>query len=272
MCTELVCLVHQDKVILVSIPIIVILFIENLAQTTIADETSVLINTEVFESLLPVMLYGRWVNHQNLCVLIAIVNTELLCNHCSNDSLTKTHNVSEEETIVFEQLLVTLHNGICLIFILVIALWHIKGILCICSKHTVREVLHQHLDIQLVWGNVTIKICLLNRSSFDVLGSNQTTFSFCPEQFKFILGKLYILVVTEHYIELILLVLTNAESIATEVAGASNSASVCTPFIEVVWIEQVNLSMDLLAWVSTKFEFSAYKVIDHLPDTFFNMA
>ena len=100
MCTEFMRLVNKDKVIFISIPIIIVVFIKYLLKAAVTNEACIFVKPKILECLFPVLLNSRRIYNKNLCVLITIVDTELLCYHCSDYSFTKTHNISKEETII----------------------------------------------------------------------------------------------------------------------------------------------------------------------------
>ena len=147
MVAELVGFVNQHKVIFVGIPIIKIITIKNLIQTPIAHKFGILVNSKVLESCLPVLLHRRRIDYENLRTVIPVFDKEFLCYHCSNDSFTKTHDISEEEAIVSYQFLITFNGGIHLVFKLVVFIRNIERVVLVDGQHTVGEILHQHLDV-----------------------------------------------------------------------------------------------------------------------------
>ena len=150
MAAELVSLVHQDKVVFVSIPVVVIIFVQNFVQTTVCYKVSIFINAKVLEGSFPV-LFNCWrIDHKNLGVVTSIFYQELLGYHCGNDGFPETDNICKEETVVAYKFLITLNDGIHLVVILSIAFWHVKGVVIICFQNTVGEILHEHFYVKVV--------------------------------------------------------------------------------------------------------------------------
>ena len=149
------CLVHQYQIVLISIPIVIVLFIKDLCQTSIGNKFGIFIYAKVFECCFPVLFYCRRIYNKNFCLIASILYQELLCNHGCNNSLTKTNDICKEKSIIPNELLISLHNCIHLVIILGISLRHIKRIVVICGQHTIREVFHKHFDVQIVWSDIT---------------------------------------------------------------------------------------------------------------------
>ena len=147
MVTELMGLIYQHQVVFVGIPNIIVAIVKHLAQTAVTHKTGIFFEAKILEGGLPVLFYGRWIDHQNLRVFWAILNQELLGNHRGNDRLAETHHICEEETVIAYQLLIALYYGICLIVKLAIALRHIEGVILVDGQYTVAEVFHQHLNV-----------------------------------------------------------------------------------------------------------------------------
>ena len=108
-------------------------------------------------------------------MLPSIFNKELLGYHRCNDSLAKTHNISKKETIITYQLLIAFNHSIRLIIVSCISLRHIKGVSIICCENTIREIFHQHFDIQLVRRYVTFQIST-SHSIFQISSLNGHAF------------------------------------------------------------------------------------------------
>ena len=147
MIAELMGLINQNQVVFVSIPIIVVVFVKHLCETSIAYETGIFVDTKILKRSLPVLFNGWRIDYQNLRVFRTILYQELLGYHRSNNRFTKTYHISQEETVITYQFLIAFYYGICLIVKLAIALRHIEGVFLVDGQHAIAEVFHQHLDI-----------------------------------------------------------------------------------------------------------------------------
>lgn len=87
MTAEFMSFVHKNEVVFISIPIIIIILVQNLIQTSIGNKVCILIDTKVFECSFPVLFNGRRINYKNLGVFTSIFYQKLFGNHCSNDGL-----------------------------------------------------------------------------------------------------------------------------------------------------------------------------------------
>ena len=147
MVAEFVCFIHQYEVEIICIPVVIVVGVENLAQTAIGNKLRVFINAEIPKRGFPVLFDSRRIYHQNLCVVTSILYQELFGYHGGNHSFSKTHHICQEEAIIAKQFLIALYHSIHLILIFVIALWHVEGVIHINSQHSVTEKLHQHLHV-----------------------------------------------------------------------------------------------------------------------------
>ena len=150
-------------------------------------------------------------------MLPSVFYQELLSNHRCNDCFTKTYYISEEETIIAYQLLITFYYSVRLIIVFSIALGHIKRVRIVSSEHAIREVFHQHFYIQLIRSNITFQVssihCILQICCFDGYA-----FRFLPEQFKLIFCKLDLRILSQF-------IFRNAQSVATEITASCNSTT-----------------------------------------------
>lgn len=62
---EFMCFINQNKVKFISIPVVIIVFIENLRQTAIGNKINKLVNAKIFKCCFPVVFYGRWIDDEN---------------------------------------------------------------------------------------------------------------------------------------------------------------------------------------------------------------
>ena len=242
--TELVSLIHQNKVIFISIPIIIIVFIKNFVQTAIGNEFCILVYTEVFEGCFPILLYSRRINHKNLGVVTPILLQEFLSNHGRNDSFSQTHNVGKKETVVAQQLLIALYYCIHLVVIFGVVFWNVKRIFVISIHHTIRKILHEHLDIEIIRKYVAFEISSLY-IGFEVFGCYLASICLFPKFFKLIFRKLYIIILRHLHIELILFILCDSQPIARKVTGTSNNHSLRV-LVEIIRIQHIYLGMNFL--------------------------
>ena len=237
-------LVNQHQVIFVSIPDVVIVVVKHFRETAIAYKASILFESKVMESRLPVLFYGRRVNNQNLRMFWAVLNQKLLGNHRGNNCLAETHHICEEETVIAYQLLIALYYGICLIVKLAIALRHIEGVILVDGQYAVAEVFHQHLDIQLIGGDVTLQVSLIE-CGLIVLGIDGHILGLFPQQFKLVFGKLHIVVLRQFDVELVLSFFCDTQAIAAQIATAGNGSAKAM-LVVIVGIENVDFCMNLL--------------------------
>ena len=100
MIAKLVGLVDQHQVVFVGIPNVIVAIVKYLAQTAVTHKAGIFFETEVLEGGLPVLFYGRRVDHQNLRMFWTVLNQELLGYHRGDNCLAETHHICEEETII----------------------------------------------------------------------------------------------------------------------------------------------------------------------------
>ena len=124
-------LIHEYKVVLVGIPILVVVIIEHFVEAAVADKAGILVDAEILEGRYPVLLNRRRIDNQNLRVVASVLNEELLGNHRGDDRLAKTNHVGEEETVVADKLLIAFDDSIRLILELVILVRNIEGIVLV---------------------------------------------------------------------------------------------------------------------------------------------
>ena len=179
----------------------------------------------------------------------AVLNQELLGNHRGNNCLAETHHICEEETIITYQFLITLNHSICLIVKLAIALRHIEGVILVNGQHTVTEIFHQHLDIQLVGSDVAFQIGLVE-CGLIVFCVNGYILGLFPQQFKLVFGKLHIVVLRQFDIELILSFFCDTQAVAAQVATAGNGCAK-TMLVVIIGIKNVDFGMNLLRGMGT---------------------
>ena len=134
---EFVGFIYKHEVILVCIPIVIVLVVKHFRETAIGDEASVFVYAEVLEGGLPVLLYGWRKDNEYLGVVSAIFYEEFLGYHSGNDRLAQTYDIGKEEAVVSYEFLIAFYDGICLIFELVIPLWHIEGVVLVNLQHSV---------------------------------------------------------------------------------------------------------------------------------------
>ena len=193
--TEVVRLIHDDKVVLAFLPEVALTG-DNLVQAAIAHKLSVSLDAEEPESLRPVLLQGRRINHQYIGVS-AVRLDESLGYHRGDDSLAETHHVGKEETVVLHQHLIALYHGIVLIANILYAFWHLHREIIL---HLRAEGINQHLHVDFVrrrqCTEVGLCLHLLNVLHIQWHG-------ILPKRLKLMLAIFHIVVILHRHVQLV---------------------------------------------------------------------
>ena len=84
-------------------------------------------------------------------MVTSILYQKLLCNHSSYNRFTKTHHIGKKESIVADKFLIPFYDCIHLVVKLGVTFWHVEWVVVVSFQYAIGEILHEHLDVEVVW-------------------------------------------------------------------------------------------------------------------------
>ena len=237
-------LVYEYKVEL-FLAFVIVLPLQYFVQTAIANELGVASDAKVTEGIHPIVLHGRWIDNQNICVLTVLFD-KALGYHCSHDGLTRTHHVGKEETVVLFQHLIALNDGISLILQIHVALrqGHREVIF-----HLIAKGIDEHFDIEFVGSWHMVEMGLLSDTGNIIRRERNGLF---PQLTKLLLAIADIGKVLHGYVQLIAWRLSDAKTGVRYVRTTHDDPSVGV-FVVMFGQTQVELGVEVLRLVNTHF-------------------